>query len=662
MSHAHTSIPSSSRAAESLLLALVIVAVQLIGSALFVPLMGESFFHPHAGIAVGWLLARGPRAWPGVLLGAALGDAIILFTNTPEATNDLAIFGLTAASQGAADLLVALSAYGLARWLLHWPIELVRPREILLCCTVVLPASVFLGTLWEYATLLSLGNVHDQPAAQLIANEFVTTLFGAFALTPFVLALRGTPHHVWQRRRALSMLVVVVYLGIVWGIDVLNISARQKTEADFRAQVASEVSKLDEDLASHTILAESVKAFYASSNSVERDEFASFCTPLLARVPGVEAIKWIPLLTHRDREAFEATARAEGMENFRITERSSAGDFVAAVERDHYFPVWFVAPLAGNQSELGFDLASGPFFRAAIDRARQTGRLAATGPIRLDQSGEVAVLLFVPIDSNNSGQFLGCGLIITNMNQVCARTCEVLAKANIQCSVSYENAPAAQGLLYTTARTAAQRVASQSQLEATSALEFGGHRWSVRATLSVVDLASAPPWILITERGSCMVLLGLLVAAQLYTSGRDVLVETEVSERSKELRASAQRFRHLFDAAPVALLAISQAGGIVMANREATELFGFSLDQLLGQSPNMLLAASSTSRVGVEFLQVHDGVALNRSVRLCQSMTGTRFTVQVLQLRTATEESQLTIVSCIVIPETRSAPQVGRDA
>ena len=138
----------------------------------------------------------------------------------------------------------------------------------------------------------------------------------------------------------------------------------------------------------------------------------------------------------------------------------------------------------------------------------------------------------------------------------------------------------------------------------------------------------------------------MITAAQLYTSGRDLLVEAVVTERSQELLLVSERFRGLIDAAPTALLAVSASGKVVMANREALQLFGYSLDQILGQSPNLLLAPrTGANSIRVDVVQLRETAGTLPRILLCQSRNGEQFRVQVRQSLSNAEGGQLTVVS-----------------
>ncbi|MCW8992604.1 MAG: CHASE domain-containing protein [Gammaproteobacteria bacterium] len=100
------------------------------------------------------------------------------------------------------------------------------------------------------------------------------------------------------------------------------------------------------------------------------------------------SLKWAPRVTEAQRPAFEAAARAAGLASFRITERDAQGRLVLAGRRAEYFPVYYAEPLAGNELTLGFDIASGPVRRAALEQARDSGTTVTTEHITLLQMPE----------------------------------------------------------------------------------------------------------------------------------------------------------------------------------------------------------------------------------------------------------------------------------
>lgn len=615
--------------------------------ALLLPSVDSETLELRGGIGIAWLLARGSRAWPGVFLGAALSEALLVSSRGSGAASDALVIVGTASLAGLADLVSAIVAYRLAKSLLRWPVALLQAREIILFIAVVIPGGALLGTSCEFLAS-SIGDAGTAaPHWQELAQEFSSRMLGALVCSVVMLVIWGEPRAIWVRRRLMAVFIPIAYAGIVWGVRAIETSARHQQRAEFRELIGNAISELEIDLANHEMIASALTAFYASSNLVERGEFASFSKPLLARLPNVQAISWEPLIRAAERSAFVSAARAEGFENFGIFERNGDGQRVDAGERPEYFPIWFIEPLAGNQAALGFDLNSEPTRREAIARTRQLGRPTASAPIRLIQArNEVGVLLLAPINSNETGAFDGLVSVVVNATRICARVGDLLSSRGVHLSVTDDSAAPGQGMLYSAAGAPASGMRSREAFEIITDVHFGGRRWRTEVTSTSDYLNTTGFWGFFSQSGAFVIVLILMTGAQLYTSGRDLLVEAVVKERSQELQRANERFRMLLDAAPCALIAVSASGKMVMANREALELFGYSLDQLLGHSPDMLLARQEEhSLPAAPLVQLRDGGSLNARIVLCQSKSGEHMRLQVRQSLSKPSGEQLTVVT-----------------
>jgi class 3 adenylate cyclase/CHASE1-domain containing sensor protein len=142
-----------------------------------------------------------------------------------------------------------------------------------------------------------------------------------------------------------------------------------------------------------------MKAFSA----VERSSFARFVARPLAVHASLQLLAWAPRVPNSERGNYEAKARSETDPSFEITERGPRGGLRQALQRAEYFPAIYVEPTAGNETALGFDLASRPEIRAAIARGRDTGEMVVTNYTGLTQgnSPELGLLAIVPIYGNS---------------------------------------------------------------------------------------------------------------------------------------------------------------------------------------------------------------------------------------------------------------------
>ncbi|MBF0381368.1 MAG: CHASE domain-containing protein [Magnetococcales bacterium] len=129
------------------------------------------------------------------------------------------------------------------------------------------------------------------------------------------------------------------------------------------------------------------------------NEFVKFTRLPLNNHKDIRALEFIPRVMDIQRGDFENDARDIGFSDFRIKERNEQGVMVLAKRREEYFPVYFVEPIKGNEMALGFDLASEPVRRNAIDLARDSGKTVITGRIKLVQEtkNNFAFLMFNPL-------------------------------------------------------------------------------------------------------------------------------------------------------------------------------------------------------------------------------------------------------------------------
>lgn len=196
---------------------------------------------------------------------------------------------------------------------------------------------------------------------------------------------------------------VVLILGIAISAAVFLTTYRHQEDERIQhifAEQAAPVSALvARALDRYLETVRSIGALYAASNAVDREGFRGFVARSLTRMPGIQAMEWIPRVPAAERADYEASARRDGFTDFRIKERNAVGKMVPAAARNEYFPVIFVEPLRGNERAVGFDLASNPARRAALDEARDSGEMVGTQRITLvpEEASQFGFLVFLPV-------------------------------------------------------------------------------------------------------------------------------------------------------------------------------------------------------------------------------------------------------------------------
>ena len=88
---------------------------------------------------------------------------------------------------------------------------------------------------------------------------------------------------------------------------------------------------------------------------------------------------------------------------------------------------------------------------------------------------------------------------------------------------------------------------------------------------------------------------------------------TERKQAAEALQESEERFRHLYEGAPIAYFAVNMDGRIQMVNRSAENLLGCGRDTLIGRPVLDLYADTPAGRVKAELLnqRIHKGEEIN---------------------------------------------------
>ncbi|WP_460163573.1 sensor domain-containing diguanylate cyclase [Pseudomonas sp. S2_F03] len=365
---------------------------------------------------------------------------------------------------------------------------------------------------------------------------------------------------------------------------------RHQLKQRFQLLASERYSRIEERFQDQEQRLDSLRRFFANSDSVSREEFDGFTKPLLHRA---QAYSFAARVTRAERAEFERKVRDEGFSDFTVRELASDGQLQLAAERDEYVVVLYSQTLSRLGSPLGYDLWAQPMRRATLERADKRGSLAVSQPMHLvsiEQAYARGVLLVAPVIVPNtpSGagvkpygyvmavismrQLLADGLPDANYDYLSVRILD-LSIVN-QHEVLYEsfNGPAA------------------SDLSASRLLRMADHDYQVdiKPSEAFIQANHSSVTTLIVLGG----LLSLLVSALLYVlvSQRQralKMVEQQTEElraREQELRGTHGQLRGVLNAATqVAIIATDLRGVITTFNAGAEQMLGYAGVEVVGR-------------------------------------------------------------------------------
>ena len=350
------------------------------------------------------------------------------------------------------------------------------------------------------------------------------------------------------------LIAVALASGLVTAGTALTIrhETQSRERADFTRLAEQKFDALDTNIRVTLDNLTATAALFDTGYPIKRGDFNRFAGPLLERNPAIQALEWIPRVPAAQRAAFEAGARADGAPGFAITEHRPQGEMIPAAPRAQYFPVDYVAPLAGNQKALGFDLASNPARRDALERAAASGRMTATGRIMLVQEtgNQYGFLVFRPVyrnlpalasDEARAAALQGLVVGVFRLQDIVEKNAGLGASdatGHVELAIVDLSAPPAERLMYPKLAHPKSFEIESGGLRLTRELTVGGRTWEV-----VVSQAPSAAAL----QATCLTLLvGGLVTALALAHMRQILIRRQaVAERIAAERADLAKSRFL---------------------------------------------------------------------------------------------------------------------
>ncbi len=324
-----------------------------------------------------------------------------------------------------------------------------------------------------------------------------------------------------------------------------------RAEKDFVERVDHQYGAVRENLRLYDVVLQGLASFAQGAGPLDQERFAAYAAPLVAGVPGIQALEWIPAVPRDERAAFERDVAAAEFPGYAVVERDPAGNQVPVAGRDTYYPVRCVFPLETNRPALGFDLGSEPVRRTAMLRAAETGQPSATAPVRLlqEKGTQGAWLVFVPVwgpaqagvrDHRLTGFVLGA----FRAGDVIGSALRQVPGTPLPLAINDRDAPEA-GRLF---GPDVDALLAQGGLSRDLDIGVGGRLWQVRIVSPRLARASTASWLALA--GSALLTWLVCALFMMLVRGR-AIAERLVAERTAELLETRDRERRLFIGGPV---------------------------------------------------------------------------------------------------------------
>ena len=564
-----------------------------------------------AGIALTAILMWGYRVWPGILLGAFTAQAYVHLaaTSAEKLFNTLVIsafIGSGAVLQGIGG------AYLIFRYA-GFPSSPDRRRDV---NTLLMggPVSCLVGAAIGGTGLWFAGSTLPSSLISQWWNWWLANTLGVLIVLPLVSVWLAERGKISLRMRMFVVLPTCLAV-ILTVLAFLNIRAGKwhQIQAEFSRKAQIMATTLGSSFDSYLDVLYSIKGLFDSSQTVTRQEFQIFVQRLFDRHSGIQALEWIPRVTHKQRSLYEAAGRRDGYIDFQITERESQGRMVPAAQRAVYFPVYYVEPYAGNELALGFDLASNSARGSAINRSRDTGKPTASAQVTLvqEQDKQYGLVLFLPVYDPKGvpatvearqATLRGFVLGVFRIGDMVRSALKAFDPGTVIYSLYDHTAAAGEQLLWKhhpSIRLNAGLLPSRrpdanpAGLQFRSTYDMGGRNWTIFFAPTVSYLANYRSWDVWAVLVGGLLFTSLIGSLLLSVFGRSAELSTanaglqmEIVERTQaeaKVRESEERYRSLVSNLNTGVVVHAPDTRILLSNYCAQQMLGLTEDQMLGK-------------------------------------------------------------------------------
>jgi diguanylate cyclase (GGDEF)-like protein/PAS domain S-box-containing protein len=351
------------------------------------------------------------------------------------------------------------------------------------------------------------------------------------------------------------------------------------------------ISRIEDRLEGQVRRLDSLRRFFVYSDEVSEDEFNGFTHPLLVYT---QVYAWAPKVADADRQSYEHRVREAGLTDYSVRELGDDHALKVAGTRPYYFPVRYARSLGTLALPLGFDVNSESVRRETLERALQSGGMAASPRMDLmglESENREGVLLVAPVVTRSqvtgaeAEPLQGFLLAVISLRQLMTEALPLTDRDNLAVGLEDLTSPQAPALLYESAAKPAI-----SDLKLTQTLDFAGRSYRLQVRPTTVFITANP-----SGNDSVVVLgalLSFMLSALLYAliSQRQRalrLVEQrtgQLRQREQQLRSAHGQLRNVLDAATqVAIIATDLNGVITTFNIGAEQMLGYSSEQVCGQ-------------------------------------------------------------------------------
>ncbi len=359
--------------------------------------------------------------------------------------------------------------------------------------------------------------------------------------------------------------------------------------------------------------------YAANRGLVSRRQFDAYVASrdLPTEFTGALGIGAVVPVSRGELDAFVAAERADGAPDFAVRSSGTA---------DELFVVKYIAPLAPNRDMWGFDLASDPVRREAVERTLATGEPTFSRRIALRHRGTEApgFLVLLPVYRPDSAPTTPArrradliALVFAPLlaSDLLAGVADA-AEGQVEFDLFDNESVAPASLLLHGGEAESSSPRRDVRLEKQVPLHVGGIAWTLRVGSNAAFAAGSDrskPWLV----GGVGAVLSGLVALAVWALGRSrrraLVLATEMTANLRASEAEARRLALIASRTDNSVTLTDADGRIEWVNEGFTRITGYTLAEVRGRRPGSFLQGPATDRATIAAMR--SGLAAGRGFK-----------------------------------------------
>jgi PAS domain S-box-containing protein len=409
----------------------------------------------------------------------------------------------------------------------------------------------------------------------------------------------NAPFRLFQTHGAslIVFFVLVLLTSTIFAWYYTRQSIAQKTAMKFQKEV-EEIQLLIQDrmdLYIQTLYG--VQALFAASQKVERDEWSSYIQThrLHKRYPGITMFRFIERVPAAQKNLFIESVRSD---TSLLVEGYPSFDIYPKKEREEYFVIKYIEPMAGNEPLLGLDVSVSGLRLLALKEAARTGEPMATRRMDLVSQGvgrpEEGFLIALPVYRNEAPILTSAQRqealagFVEAVFEIEDLLSGIFGEESVHPEIGFEvydgETLSFENLFYRDALLKDLPPDFDPRFESKIILEVAGKPWILHFValpgFGLEETQRKLPWVILIGG----VMFSFLVFAALYSLATARSQAIGMAEQmTKQLRESEHRYADLVEGAPDPILILDRLGHLRSMNPAAEKVSGYQAGELLGK-------------------------------------------------------------------------------